>query len=411
MEHCFFLESVLVLTDRGDLFSLNPDELEFSENVCKVDRGLLKNNLISISQKIKIVNFRVLDSQERLLLYTQSEKMQKVLKFKQSSFFDKCYVVDLSERIPFQLALNAKGNSIFETTTGDFQADLVLSLDFPKKREDTINQLGFKIKISSFNAEKSGKMDHKFTIKGHYAAKEVQVENAQVLSSNITSMCLLYQLKSTPADLVLISEFNGTVHLFELQEREEKNKKNHYLVPRDQYLFLTKQISEKSEMILKNDYVEQTIKSFDQKHVILRTALSKVLVLGVDHSNQKLFEKMVIKDKFPFRHISLSSNGRFLLMGGIFLESIIKLDLSAIDEKSFCKDKIGFYELNKQFSEFKDIDEEGETLDNLKILKFGNFKDYSKFMEYVNKKKRRNDRAIRELEHNIKNQDARKRLQ
>jgi hypothetical protein len=375
---------LLVLASDKNIYKIELEELNFeNRNVIFFKSDDLEELKINLQKKFKIANFDLLDCQNRLVLYIQDTEKQNIW---QSPYYVECKLFDLSERIYHPLLLKANGNSIYETTASNFDGSLIFSVNFEKSNDPESNEMEFKL-IANYFKEDNFEKKHKFEINGSFKCPEVKFKDDFEFESNITSMCYLYKKSDFENDLLVVAEHNGLISLFEVEIKEKKKKKEISLRNISEYNSLNIPFSENDDdMILNFDYADQIIKSFDHKYIIIRTALSKIIILEID-AEKNFIEKIIIEKKFPFCDMSLSLNGRYLTTGGIFLESIIKFDLSGFDKESFKIDFNACFELNKENSEFGEVEETEDIFDDFKKLKFG--KGYEKWLKYLVKKKNR----------------------
>lgn len=370
----------MLFTD-GCLYRINYNELEYDDNRCEITESeLIKINYFPGT---KVIHFKIIDDQTRILFYTQTNEITKKTKNKFSPFFDQCWIYDLSDRIATKIPFAANGNARFDTVSMSFDTNESIAVYFPKTKSKT----KFELRLFSFEEYSNDPKSHEMIKNGIYNSKVLCFEEASDVSKilgNITTVNYLYKQKNANQDLLVLSEIDGSIHLYELVE-DSKGKDQKVAKLRDSYNKIFEESNQSNELIRK-DYPAQIIKSHDHKFLFVRTALSKIIILKIDE-DLKLVELDVSKEVNPIAHIYLSGNGRYLMLGGMFLSSIIRLDLESLRSEGFIQRSV--YDLNKEFSQFDGIEENKNDMHlNLLLLKFGNYEKYTKFM--LQKKKRRN---------------------
>ena len=380
----------MLFTD-GCLYRINYNELEYDDNRCEITESeLIKINYFPGT---KVIHFKIIDDQTRILFYTQTNEITKKTKNKFSPFFDQCWIYDLSDRIATKIPFAANGNARFDTVSMSFDTNESIAVYFPKTKSKT----KFELRLFSFEEYSNDPKSHEMIKNGIYNSKVLCFEEASDVSKilgNITTVNYLYKQKNANQDLLVLSEIDGSIHLYELVE-DSKGKDQKVAKLRDSYNKIFEESNQSNELIRK-DYPAQIIKSHDHKFLFVRTALSKIIILKIDE-DLKLVELDVSKEVNPIAHIYLSGNGRYLMLGGMFLSSIIRLDLESLRSEGFIQRSV--YDLNKEFSQFDGIEEnENDMHLNLLLLKFGNYEKYTKFMLQKKKRRNYNDQDMRNLE-------------
>ena len=376
IEYCLFENNLLTLCSDGSLYRIPFNELTYVDQTCNIDRVDLQRYKIDLFSGTRMVHFKILDDQSKVLCFSQTAQITK-RKNNATFFYDQCWILDLTFRLIDKVIINANGNIFFDTVGTDFNGEKCVSVFFPLEKVG----LGYEVRMQYFEENKTRNKPHELFRYGVYKYNKASIESNDPLSTNITSVCFFYKQSQISRDFVIISEYNGKIHLLELSFSKHFSSGLHHL---DTYSRLAS-IDDKKDLLFQKDFCVQVIKSIDHKYAIIRTQLSKLIILEINQKHGSLKEVKFIKPKFHLRHMSLSGSGRFLLIGGMFLESIIRLDLADVDKQSFGTQ--GVFELNKRFSIFgrKDDENKHDIQDSLWLLHFGSHKVMNKFLLTKNK--------------------------
>ena len=360
--------------EEGSFFDYNVWKLEEDEDLIKFEIDFLKIP--------KPVSFKILDDQTKVLIYSKTDRLLKHERLTPTTFFDKCFIHDLSTRILEKIEFSSTGNFMFDTVGVDYDAQRCVSVMFQEPEDK--NDFPFDLRYTWFDREENININ-KFLILGRYKnqRKNYLLPNKDsMIKSFVTSICFLYKIKATKKDYVVISESNGKLHLFSLN-KYPKNQKDFKMVLLDTCESLYEEDDGDEDTVIQNDHIVKIVKCFNHKYLFMLTKFSKIRIYTVNHQT----EKLVLTDHsfnsiYRILDMRISGDGSYLFIGGTSFDSLTRFDLNSIDSENFPrKDKVGVLKLAKEFSEFVIKDDDLSIQNILRLLIFESFKKKSKFDE------------------------------
>lgn len=414
----YFKNELLILGCKGTLFKLDEAwEQAGDDKIGEIDRARISEQKKS-DDKERIIDFSLVDSNQSAILFMTPANPRFATGFAENRYA-RCFLEDLSINQFNKKIFIAHGNKKYQMVAADYSGRRIISVKYEKGK--TINELGFNLYLNNLEISNRKKQEkYKGEVERHgnksdsvvpiilsqhhdhfkFKAHKMRVGEQNKLNSHITCICFLYKLENlNKKEGVVIAELNGNVHLFELVRKEGKKSVSFSLEWRDTYQALCEKFGDDEEdLILVNDFAVQGLKSLDNRYVILRTKVSKMLILRIEPDSMKLVEKKVFRESFTINDIQLTTDGRYLVTGGEGPASLMKLDLSGIDEHSFGGANIDYLKLLELHSNFvDDLPKDQELEKHLKILYFGSEKEFENILyNNNNKNKQKNEDYDRE---------------
>jgi WD40 repeat protein len=228
--------------------------------------------------------------------------------------FQKFALVDLEGRIPGKVMGNALGNEMENCITADFDGSIVFSLDFQENV--------YKLNCSRISLSKT---KNNFLIQSCL----VDLDDATDFKHAPLSLCFIES-----SNLLFLASREGPNYVYHVDFINNNHLKHTNLNHAFKFELPKTSKNETGEQL-----IIEMIPSFDGEYLITRTLNFRIFVFRVKYDQVILVKKY--KNEFAIKHFSLSANGRYLAICGMFLNSIKRLDLSLLSKKSFgegCRD-------------------------------------------------------------------------
>lgn len=320
-----------------------------SELDSMTEKDVKKHNLDKkyklAKKKLSILKLQLLNCHNRLFLYLEPQSDSKYI-------FNRFALVDLDnirENIIEDMAIGFSGNL---SIAYNFDGSKIFSI-IKKKEEYGIGF--FKVSLSSDKK--------RFVKKTHY----IFIEEFEKYDDIPEAMCFLSNL-----DFLFAAFSSGDLVAFDTSITNRKNIPEHlelFGVHSNNFCKLDQKNS--------TDYIVDMIYSWDQKYLLCKTLLSKIQVLQVEKHQVTFVRKFC--NNFSINNLSLTSNGRYLLIAGVYFDSLQRVDLSTIDSNTFGKDCFDYLKKLRAMASKEGVsnaDKEEKLVDKAICYKFGSRRKY-----------------------------------
>jgi hypothetical protein len=378
-------DKLVILLDSSEMFWVdyrNTKKKDFfnEKKVHYLTQSKLRAKKIQIYNDDRIVNFKILDDQTRIMIYAQTKDMQRQIGDTFTMFYDNAWILYLTKMVRGKNMINVNGNANFDTLGVDFRANHAVGLYYSDEQDHN----DFQFRFFKFHEKKD--QDNEFFIDGRFKeSNQIHREefedkdNLEDLETNVSTLCMLYKLGNNQCNLLVMTDTKSNVFLYELNGN--KTAELSQLEHKD-----TVEIAEDDNLeegrAFPKDYVVRTLKCPKNNYVIMLTKYSEIYIYKIDYSEKKFEEPTIISPLYAINDIYLSGNGRFLLMGGVLFDSVVSLDLDGLDSDNFNSSSSGgLISLNQKFAPYPDAGENQKDL--TKKLIFMNFLDYDNYTGFL----------------------------
>lgn len=350
-------KTLLILFSNGRIVNINPRLLP------SLDRKRIKKKDISLIfnlQKMFVVKFKLLPCQDRLLLYVFDQKQPgHSLNFD----YNKVFMVDPESLVAGKISALAVGNLEDDNVTSDFQGTLLFSVKKKKSK--------WQVEV---NVVEIKKVKEEWSLLSKSQNKK-NLELSGICDSEAIPGSICYMGKHRA---LIVGHRDGKIYVFDVSFLANKEN-NKDIVLKSQ--FCTEHLQQKKDFA--KDFAEEMLTSWDQRFLICRCKSSRIFIFKYEKFALEMAHEVKIFD--PIQHISLSTNGRFLATCGIFFGSVMRVDLSQVDEKSFGQNCVDLISVFREKATAEGKTEAEQYKDNLKkqikCFKFGSPEAYEDIIE------------------------------